>query len=59
MVVQALSSWNGFHVFETSSGAHGALFWPKTVEGHPEVAHAERFTKGFCFVGRGSRHILI
>ena len=59
MVVQALNSWNGFHVFEATSGAHAAFLWPVSVEGHPEVAHAEGLAEGFGFVGRGSRNVLV
>ena len=59
MVVQALNSWNGFHVLEATSGAHAAFLWPVSVVGHPEVAHPERFAKGFRFVGRGSSDVLV
>jgi hypothetical protein len=59
MVVQALDGRDGFHVFETASGAHAAFLWPVSVEGHPEVAHPEGLAKGFRFVGRCSSDVLV
>ena len=59
VVVQALNSWNGFHILEASSGAHAAFLWPVSVEGHPEVAHVEGLAEGFCFVGRGSSDVFV
>ena len=59
MVVQALNSWNGFHILEATSGAQATFLWPVSVEGDPEVAHAEGLAEGFCFVGRGSSDVLV
>ena len=59
VVMQALDGWNGFHILEATSGAQATFLWPVSVEGDPEVAHAEGLAKGFCFVGRGSSNVLI
>ena len=59
MIVQALDGRNGFHILETTSGAYAPFLWPISVEGDPEVAHAEGLAEGFGFVGCSSRNVLV